>query len=191
MNNFSQSCLDNHECFRVLLKSMSRPGKIFQLPDTTEANFVTTVFRLLDTVLDQQVSCCLLCGNKELENQLKLRTGTHFTDAESADFLLALSGDSYGKSLTAKRGQLEFPNEGATILFGVNQLSNGTKTTGTRLSGPGIKNNIHPKIGGLAAQELIWIKEVNTEYPLGIDCIFIDLTGQLMCIPRSTRIGAN
>lgn len=191
MTNDSQSCLDNHECFRVLLKSMSRPGKIFQLPDTTEANLVTIVFRLLDTVLDQQVSCCLLDDNKELENQLKLRTGTHFTNAENADFLLALSGDSGGKSLTAKRAQLDFPDEGATILFGVNQLSDGTTTTGVRLSGPGIKDNIHPKIGGLAVQELAWLKEVNAEYPLGIDCIFVDLTGQLMCIPRSTRIGAN
>ena len=191
MNNFSQSCLDNHECFRILLNSMSRPGKIFQLPDATEDNFVTTVFRLLDTVLDQQVSCCLLDGNKELENQLKLRTGTHVTDAESADFLLALSGDSCGKSLTAKRGQLDFPDEGATILFGVNQLSDGTATTGVRLFGPGIKDNIYPKICGLAAQELNQLKEVNAEYPLGIDCIFIDQNGQLMSIPRSTRIGEN
>lgn len=191
MNNFSQSCLDNHECFRVLLKSMSRPGKIFQLPDATEDNFVTIVFRLLDTVLDQQVSCCLLDDNKELESQLKLRTGTPLTDAENADYLLALSGDSCGKSLTAKRGQLDFPDEGATILFGVKQLSDGTVTTGVGLSGPGIKENIYPKIDGLAAQELNQIKEVNAEHPLGIDCIFIDQIGQLMCIPRSTRIGDN
>ncbi|MEA3544779.1 MAG: phosphonate C-P lyase system protein PhnH, partial [Thermodesulfobacteriota bacterium] len=60
-----------------------------------------------------------------------------------------------------------------------------------RLSGPGIEDNIYPKIDGLAAQELNQLKEVNTEYPLGIDCIFIDQNGQLMCIPRSTRIGEN
>lgn len=189
MNNFSQSYLDNHKCFRLLLQSMSRPGQIYQLPDATEAALETTAFRLLDTVLDQQASCCLLAKNNELEKQLKFRTGVSFTAAEKADFLLALSGDSDGKILTAKRGRLDFPDEGATILFGVNRLSTGTEATGVCLTGPGIKDNIHPKIDGLATQELDRLKEANAEYPLGIDCIFIDRNGQLMCIPRSTRIG--
>lgn len=191
MEHFSQDCLDSHEYFRVLLKSMSRPGKIYQLPDATEAPFETTVFRLLNAVLDQQSSCCLLDGNSELERELKFRAGVTFTDSERADFLLALAGDSDGKILTAKRGQLDFPDEGATILFGIKQLSAGTAATGVYLTGPGIKDNIYPVIDGLAEQEIDHLKEVNANYPLGIDCIFVDRSGQLMCIPRSTRIGGN
>lgn len=189
MSSFSQSCLDNHACFRVLLQAMSRPGTIYQLPAISQGDFESSLIRLLDTVLDQQSSCHLVQSDPALEQKIKDHTGTHFTAAESADFILALSGNSQGKVCTAKRGRLDFPDQGATMVFGVKHLESGSQKNGLRLSGPGVKDVIHPGIEGLDKQELVWLKEANSEFPLGVDSIFLDQSSQLMCIPRSTRIG--
>ena len=191
MESFAQNCLDNHTCFRLLLQAMSRPGKIFQMPDSFGTTFVTTLIRLLDSVLDQQSSCHLINDNSELEHKIKNRTGVQFTDAESADFLLALSGSSQGKSTSAKRGRRDFPDEGATIIFGIDKLTDGTQETGIKLTGPGIKDTVYPQIEGLGDEELNQLEMINVEFPLGIDSIFLDQDSRLMCIPRSTRFGGN
>ncbi|MEA3363877.1 MAG: phosphonate C-P lyase system protein PhnH [Thermodesulfobacteriota bacterium] len=191
MKSSVQSCIDNHTCFRLLLQAMSRPGKIFQMPDSVGTTFVTGLMRLLDSILDQQSSCHLINNNPELEHKIKKRTGAQFTDAQSADFLLALSGSSQGKIMVAKRGQPDLPNEGATILFGVERLTDGTEKTGIKLTGPGIKETVYPQIEGWSDGELKQLQTINIEFPLGIDSIFLDQSSRLMCIPRSTRIGGN
>jgi alpha-D-ribose 1-methylphosphonate 5-triphosphate synthase subunit PhnH len=56
------------------------------------------------------------------------------------------------------------------------------------LKGPGIKDAIAVAISGLGENELADIKETTSEFPMGIDCVFVDGAGQVMCIPRSTRI---
>ena len=189
MNPLSNSCLDNHRCFRVLLQAMSRPGQIFKLADSTTDEFETSLLRLLDAVLDQQSTCHLIDDNPELQDKIKELTSTRFSTVEAADFILAQSGSSRGKTVLAKRGRLDFPDEGATILFGVDKLMDGGAAAGCKLTGPGIKNAIYPHIIGLNGDELSQLKAVNGEFPLGVDSIFLDHSGQVMCIPRSTRIG--
>lgn len=191
MESVAQSCIDNHACFRLLLQAMSRPGKIFEMPDAVGTTFVTSLLRLLDSIIDQQASCHLINDNPELENKIKKRTGAYFTNAQSADFILALTGSSQRKTLVAKRGQTDFPNDGATILFGVERLEEGTENTGIKLTGPGIKEAIYPQIEGWSDEELKQLQTVNVEFPLGIDSIFLDQRSRLMCIPRSTRLGGN
>ncbi len=191
MESVAQSCIDNHVCFRLLLQAMSRPGKIFEMPDAVGNTFMTSLLRLLDSIIDQQSSFHLINDNPELENKIKKRTGAYFTDAQSADFILALTGSSQRKTLVAKRGQTDFPNDGATILFGVERLEEGTENTGIKLTGPGIKEAIYPQIEGWSNDELKQLQTVNVEFPLGVDSIFLDQRSRLMCIPRSTRLGGN
>ena len=191
MESSVQSCIDNHTCFRLLLQAMSRPGKIFQMPDVVGTTFMASLLRLLDSIFDQQTSCHLINDNLELENKIKKRTGAYFTNAQSADFILALTGSSQRKTLVAKRGQNDFPNDGATILFGVERLEEGTENTGIKLTGPGIKEAIYPQIEGWSDDELKQLQTVNVEFPLGVDSIFLDQSSRLMCIPRSTRLGGN
>lgn len=184
-----KSCLDNHACFRVLLQAMSRPGKILSLPDSSADNFESSLIRLLDAVLDQQASCHLVHPDADLEQKITDQTGARFTNAETADFILAPDGDSLGTIVLAKRGELNFPDRGATILFGVENLANSGEENSFTLSGPGIRDSVQVSIAGLNQQELMLLKEVNCEFPLGVDSIFLDRRNQLMCIPRSTRIG--
>ncbi|SEA28145.1 phosphonate metabolism protein (PhnH) [Desulfuromusa kysingii] len=191
MESSPQHCLDNHACFRQLIQAMSRPGKIYQMPDAVGTTFVTSLLRLLDAIVDQQSSCHLINNNPELEDKIATKTGAQFTDPQAADFLLALSGSSQGKITVAKRGQPELPNAGATILFGVERLTAGTEKTGTKLTGPGIKDVVYPQIEGWDDADLKQLQTINVVFPLGIDSIFLDQNSRLMCIPRSTRIGDN
>ncbi|WP_321372453.1 phosphonate C-P lyase system protein PhnH [uncultured Desulfuromusa sp.] len=189
MSSSVQDCLDNHTCFRLLLQAMSRPGKIFQMPDAVGTTFITGLMRLLDSILDQQSSFHLINNNAELQHKIKKTTGARFAEAASADFLFALSGNSQGKIMVAKRGRPDLPNDGATIVFGVERLTDGSEETGIKLTGPGIKDAIYPHIEGWGNEELEQLQTVNAEFPLGVDCIFLDQRNRLMCIPRSTRYG--
>lgn len=187
MNIPNQSCLDNHHTFRLLLQAMSRPGLVFQLPEPS-ADARQAMLSLLASLLDPQVSYCLLEADPALEQQLQRLTGARAAAAPEADFLLAPGGSSHGQLPSAKRGRMEFPDQGATILFAVERLGQGCATTGLELSGPGIKERIYPEVLGLDGQDLAWLREINSAYPLGVDSIFVDGLGQLLCLPRSTRI---
>jgi alpha-D-ribose 1-methylphosphonate 5-triphosphate synthase subunit PhnH len=41
---------------------------------------------------------------------------------------------------------------------------------------------------GIPAPELQALSEVNADYPLGVDAFFVRPSGEVMAIPRSTRI---
>jgi alpha-D-ribose 1-methylphosphonate 5-triphosphate synthase subunit PhnH len=182
-------CVESHNSFRVLLQSMSRPGKVFNLP-TPPVDDHDSLVDVLKAILDPQVSYCLLEEDQRLEEQVQFQTGARLTTPEQADFLIASAGCSHGKLSLAKRGRLEFPNEGATIVYVVERLSE-ESADGVELTGPGIKDKTRIKIEGLAAGELKELKHVNREFPLGVDSIYLDRSGRLTSIPRSTKIGGH
>lgn len=188
MLNSSQSCLDNHQGFRTLLQAMSRPGSIHSFPQAA-GDRQQALLQLFDTVLDQQASFALLEEDPEFADRVRILTGSQQKAAEQADFLLAPQGSSRGQLKALKRGRLAFPDEGATVVFAVDSISSGDAASGLSLSGPGIKETSHPRIEGLDSEDLSQLQEINSEFPLGIDCIFVDRSGQIMCIPRSTKIG--
>jgi alpha-D-ribose 1-methylphosphonate 5-triphosphate synthase subunit PhnH len=115
------------------------------------------------------------------------------------DGLEAFSGESNGEILKAKRGTLEYPDTGATVIYSICSLSQIPPSPplvkgGIRgdlkltLKGPGINGEISPFLSGVSKREFLYLKEINSEYPLGIDSVFIDSANRIMCIPRSTRI---
>jgi alpha-D-ribose 1-methylphosphonate 5-triphosphate synthase subunit PhnH len=59
-----------------------------------------------------------------------------------------------------------------------------------RLTGPGIAEQagIAPEMRGIPVEEFKELMAVNADYPLGVDAIFVLPNGELMAIPRSTRI---
>ena len=187
MKNFAESCLDNHRDFRVLLQAMSRPGEIFQLEEGSPGR-ERTLLRLLDSLLDPQVGFALFEPEPQLEEKLRQQCGVRPAPIEEADFLIAPRGSSDGQLQRAKRGRLEFPDEGATLIFAIEDLCEAGDDSSPCLSGPGIKESIRPRIVGLDRRDLQALAEINQNYPLGIDAICVDRAGKLMCIPRSTRI---
>jgi alpha-D-ribose 1-methylphosphonate 5-triphosphate synthase subunit PhnH len=91
--------------------------------------------------------------------------------------------------LALKRGSLACPEQGATVLYGVELLEGDSYAeSGLRFSGPGVDGFAEPLIRGLPFKELLYLKKINQEFPLGIDALFVDRKGRLMGLPRSTRI---
>lgn len=184
----SNQIIRDHKTFRVLLQTMSRPGTVQQL--LPENNQKQAVLGLLSCLIDNEVSINGIGnGAQELVALLTRRHGTRQTEVSDADFIIVSDGSSNGQLQAARRGDLEYPDTGATVLYLVDSLSEcGGSIT---LSGPGINGTASPQISGLDNPELLLLRELNIAFPLGIDAIFVDQKGQCACIPRSTSIKVN
>lgn len=186
--------------FRTLLQAMSHPGRIYRLEQKLEvrsqksdkynlSSVFCPPFSVLQTLLDHEVAFNVFGHQREeWEYRIIRATGSRSANVEDADFVIIPSGGSDGAILHAKRGSLEYPDTGATVIYSVHLLSardnGGVRVT---LKGPGINGEITPFIGGINKNEFHYLKEINSEYPLGVDSIFIDAENRIMCIPRSTK----
>jgi len=140
--------------------------------------------------MDNEVTCHVPDDTPGgLSRDIFRATGSGSADVPAADFLIFPQGASRGTLAAARRGTLEYPDSGATVIYLVEKLE---ETGGeTALQGPGINGTVRPLISGLAEAELGLLHEANAEFPLGLDALFLDKHGRIMCIPRSTRIGVN
>ena len=173
--------------FRTLLQAMSHPGRTYALP---ECGCESGWRMVLQTLLDQEVSFTVLGNDRtRWEREIRQLTGCPATELSLVDFIIVPEGDSYGELLKAKRGTLEYPDTGATVIYLVEFLEDkGREEPELVLRGPGIQDKIAPGVQGLNKHEFLYLQEINREFPLGIDGIFIDRAKRLMCLPRSTRI---
>ncbi len=176
----------DHFTFRVILQGMSHPGKVYPLPDLSGAG--SAVIEILGCLMDNEVSFVVI-GDKDMETVIASHTDCRPVSAEDADYIVARNGTTRGKLVNFKRGSLEYPDTGATILYLVEELSEATGEI--VLSGPGVNGTVSLRITGLDPSELQLLREVNSEFPLGVDAIFLDQGGNIACIPRSTRIGVS
>jgi alpha-D-ribose 1-methylphosphonate 5-triphosphate synthase subunit PhnH len=186
--------------FRTILQAMSHPGRVYRLEQESEvrsqksdkynlSSVFYPLFSVLQTLLDHEVTFNVFGHQREeWEYRIIRATGSRTANIEEADFVIIPSGGSDGAILHAKRGSLEYPDTGATVIYSVHPLSardnGGVRVT---LKGPGINGEITPFIGGIKKDEFHYLKEINSEYPLGVDSIFIDAESRLMCMPRSTK----
>ncbi len=199
--------------FRALLQAMSHPGRIYPLSGDTDNTIGLTgeagLMLVLRTLLDHEVRFGIAGVSAEsLEKTVSRLTGCRSAAVADADFVIVPEGKSNGGIRQAKRGTREYPDSGATVIYVVQSLKGGVGFDASEssenssfvlteapvpaatvvLKGPGIKGGISVAIVGTSPEELSDIKEMTLDFPLGIDCIFIDGAGRMMCIPRSTQI---
>lgn len=172
----------SHAVYRPLLQAMARPGTVQQLPDQARRE---PVLHLLAALADEQVSLHVR-DDEPLARALARETGCRLAPAAEADFVIFPDGRSDGLLALARRGSAEYPDAGATVVFPVRRLS---PTGGrVRLRGPGIPGAAEPHVEGLDPAEWGLLRQANALFPLGVDAVFLDDEGQLLCVPRSTRI---
>jgi alpha-D-ribose 1-methylphosphonate 5-triphosphate synthase subunit PhnH len=179
----------DHAAFRQVLHAMSHPGTVCSLTVPVPINSAhATLVQLLGCLMDNEVAFSVI-GDETgtLATALSLHTGSSQTDIGESDFIIATRGATDGQLSLIKRGTLEYPDKGSTLVYLVDEIVGEGGTA--ELSGPGIKGTVSPLFMGLAATELAGLREVNAEYPLGVDAIVLDTYGRIACIPRSTRIG--
>jgi len=186
---------DSQKIFRVLLDAFARPGKINKITDLKikpPLNVSKAALEIFFTLLDLEVGFYVWCFDEQkrrkIEEYIVLNTGSNPRDLESADFVLALNDLSELKKV--KKGGLEYPEQGATVVRVVEEIGEnleGNFLTLT-LTGPGINGKKTVSLRGVKREEIIEIIEVNKDFPLGIDFLFVDKKDKILALPRSTKI---
>ena len=173
--------------FRTLLQALSRPGEIYSLSHVGEGQ---SWFPVLETLLDHEVSFAVFGPNNDaFARMVADLTRCPVTTVAKADFIIVTQGGSRGRILEAQRGTLEYPDQGATIIYLVESLSReGRDGLRVKLQGPGVKAEMSARITGLHGEELLYLRQINQDFPLGVDCFLIDRTGRVMGIPRSAQL---
>lgn len=188
--SFSGIAHGSQRAYRCLLQATASPGKLFNLPATSGADDGSDAAEIvLLTLLDVEVTFRALGpGAGEVEERISRATGARRAPAGEEDFLLVLGGDSGGALRGLKRGSLESPEEGATVVYAVERLSVGGPLT-LALSGPGVLGERSLGVEGLARAEVEALRESRAAYPMGVDAYLVDASGLVAGLPRSTRIG--
>jgi len=101
------------------------------------------------------------------------------------------AGQRRGDHQWLKKGSWQFPDESATIICQVESLTapaiRQAETIRFELRGPGIPQLREISVGGLNPALLEPWRQCNREYPQGLDWILVDRSGQVCCLPRSTK----
>jgi alpha-D-ribose 1-methylphosphonate 5-triphosphate synthase subunit PhnH len=185
--------LCNQKNYRGLIRAMSHPGLAVQLEAPKTAPVSAVALAIGRCLLDQEVSFCVI-GSGETESiQASLIDATHvrLESVDQADFVFILGGASYGEVRRVKRGNPESPEDGATLVYATDPSQTIASIDPViKLTGPGIaeQDGMEPQLSGITPEEYYVLQDVNADYPLGVDVFLVHAGGQLMAIPRSTRI---
>lgn len=182
-------CLRN---FRMLLQAMSRPGRLFHL-DVRPLFYPFPAMAIAECLLDHEVSFNVAGqgASKECFSLIMETTGAQPAALEAADFLFLFGTGSDEALQQAKRGTPAYPDESATLVYSVDSgPTPDNDRLRIRLKGPGIAapDGIAPEMSGLDLDVLHQLRRINLDYPQGVDAIFVQPTGELICLPRSTHI---
>jgi alpha-D-ribose 1-methylphosphonate 5-triphosphate synthase subunit PhnH len=182
---------DAQQHFRLLLDSMSRPGKINSFPAIDmlpppglHQATALTGFALLNTDVTFYIA-----GNSsdEIAGYLLVNTGSQPAEMSVADYVF-LPEKYYSDDLyDARNGTSVYPEDSATIVAEAELISEGAVNGALEitLKGPGVNGEAKVFVRGISNQLLEFIKIQNDEYPLGIDLVITDRQNNLICIPRS------
>lgn len=188
---------DSQATFRLTLEAMARPGTTVRLPagdPRCPEPACGPLAAVLLTLLDHEVTFAVVPAAGDgvlahgLVRYLATATGSRAVPAEEADFVIALGALPPGLPASLRQGTPAFPDEGATLLMLVPSLVAAGDGALVELTGPGIPGRATTRLSGLTAADLAALALVNAEPPLGIDLLLIDDEGNLLCLPRSTRV---
>ncbi len=181
---FRQTC----QMFRILMESMVHPGSLHSASLPGVATDMPVILMICNTLLDHEVSFSIIGepSDGNMEEQVLMLTGAQRTEVAAADYILVCGDTSRGALRDAFRGTLEYPDSGSTVVYHCSGIAR-DEGIPFQLSGPGIDKPTVRHISGISADEFALIREINGEYPLGIDVIACD-ERQLFSIPRSTRL---
>lgn len=185
------TALRRQRTFRILLQAMSHPGRVYQWGgerETPGADEPLCLMDIVETLLDGEVTFAVINDREGLARAIHEKTRSRPADVSAADFIIVGGETTKGEMRMAKRGVLEYPDDSATVIYCVHSCENREGSGSFALKGPGVKGRMNLAVHGFPADELSGIQEANSEFPFGIDVIFVDRTGRIACIPRSALI---
>jgi len=187
----SHLVMTTQQIFRLLLDAMARPGKVIRLlrlPYLPPAGFNPYAMGVAVTLLDPETTFAVLPKNEEVSDYLRQNTGSPAQNPINAGYVFIDGQGDISDIDTLNRGSLLRPETGATVIILIDQISQHQfrGSIPITLAGPGIPGKREFFVSGLHPANLPRLVQLNREFPLGVDIIFLDSEGYLTCIPRST-----
>jgi len=190
---------DSQAVFRELLQAMARPGSTHYIPGDPGSPIPAfqAVAAILRSLVDHEVSLAVVpdpAGERSVADvaatYLAESTGVRLENPEAADYVLLLGPPAPGVVQSLRRGHPAYPDESATVVAFMPLVAAGERTAAISLAGPGVSPGTRLTIPGWGAEAFAALATVNADLPLGIDVILAWPDGQVVCLPRSTRLTA-
>lgn len=184
---------ESQKQYRTILDCMAKPGIIATLDsDITVPNEINKASALVGfALMNSDVTFNNSYSQEEdINSYFLLNTSSAPAEANEADFIYISGTNNNTNAIdVAKEGLPEYPEHGAFVIIDTNKISETTLENGIKitLDGPGVKNTKDVYIDGLSTEILEALAEKNIEYPLGVDTIFTDKEGAILCMPRSNK----
>lgn len=177
--------LQTQALFGVLMQAMAHPGRVLPAGDPGDLPLLDGICA---TLLDQEVGLAVIGpGDQDvLVQSLVLLTGCRQAPLAEADFVIVIGGTSQAALDQVRVGSLEYPDQGATLIYPVDGLNTG-RGIALELRGPGIRDAQKLRIHGMDQQDLRQLRVVNSRFPLGID-LLVCTADHVAALPRSTTI---
>jgi alpha-D-ribose 1-methylphosphonate 5-triphosphate synthase subunit PhnH len=184
---------DAQKHFRLIMDAFARPGKIIQLNDITinSPDNLNTASALVGLgLLNNDVKFFSSKNQEEINNFFLMNCSSYSTSPDKAEFIF-LDGNSSTEYIEkALEGEPEYPENGASIIIDLESIS-ATPVSGAvklNLQGPGVDGQSTVYLKNISIDILKCLQEKNNEFPLGVDTILTDTDGNLIAIPRSSKI---
>ena len=184
---FTDPVHDSQAVFRLMLESLSRPGKIIPMkvavPAPTGVLPETAAIAL--TLFDTDTAVWLQDGSPALLDYLGFHCGCPVS-ATPGDATFAVITDigSCPAISAFNPGTPEYPDRSSTLIIQVGSLAG---RIARRITGPGIREAEHIAIAELPSTFWRSVESNHALYPCGVDMIFV-APGAILGLPRSTRL---
>ena len=181
---------DGQKVFRELLGAMANPGTRKEIKEQTEKfeEIYAPLTAIGCTLLDNEETMYVE-KNPALSQELHNLTLSRPGKLSEADYVFLSSEMNYATLReilkNVKKGSYADPQQSATIVILCQELIGTAQMT---LEGPGIDGAYRTQVNQYIKRIIELRQELDIEYPLGIDLVFTDPAGEIMCIPRLCRV---
>jgi alpha-D-ribose 1-methylphosphonate 5-triphosphate synthase subunit PhnH len=179
---------DSQKVFRLILEAMSNPARAVNLGEFADMLFgdYPALLAIAMTLLDNEVSFSAY-ENDSLSAEIISLTLTKRERVEFADFVFVCDPNKLKIVIeNIKYGTLTDPHKSATLVI----RDDGEPACRLTLRGPGIDGYMETCVSQTARDAIMLRDAQDYEYPQGIDLILVSSAGELIAIPRLTRMEA-
>ena len=180
--------------FRQVMDAFAQPGTCRVIPlgqDVATVRPDEALDTLARMLVDQVVTFCCL-GTQQKETDIAMETRSKAAGVADADFVIVPDASvestvEYGVG-RASGGTLISPEKGATVILGCGRVSAQPEEGlhAFSVEGPGVKER-----NWFYADSSVWARvrqERTSEYPCGIEIILVDPSGNVVAVPRSSKL---
>lgn len=180
---------DIQKTFRNIVEINTFPGRVLNIRKESEKidlelPLSKDIMLICLTLLDREVK--FFSSKKDIAATICGLTYSLNSSLKDAEFIIHNSNDDMEFLFkNANIGNFIDPHTGATVIIEVDEIE--TEQGFWTLEGPGIKEFSNLKVS--ASFNILKPREVtNVEFPLGLDLILVDKLGNMVALPRTTKI---